>query len=294
MRPINEGVPKVVMLITDGESNDRQLTLMEADKIKKREFNIISIGVGNVNLDELLAVSSTENDFYYVENYNKILEIINSISRTTCLQPAEIETETSIKTRVEIDSYKYFKYQLNETLSSRSFTIELKQLTGDTKLFYSFETNNPKEDADNIKIPFDPSVKEENFYEDPVPIRRQRRNSNLNKINDFYEINKKSSSNSKYYQIDPKNKTIIYLSVKGYKNDNLFEVFIHNKVINTQSDKKNPPYSLIFYPILGAIIVVLSISLIVITFKYKKIMTNVNVIEEDESSIESEYKMNNL
>jgi hypothetical protein len=53
------------------------LTLAQAERIKRKEFNIISIGVGDVDLDELFEMSSTSDDQYYVENFDKILDIIN-------------------------------------------------------------------------------------------------------------------------------------------------------------------------------------------------------------------------
>ncbi len=53
------------------------MTLAQAERIKRKEFNIISIGVGDVDLDELFEMSSTSDDQYYVENFDKILDIIN-------------------------------------------------------------------------------------------------------------------------------------------------------------------------------------------------------------------------
>jgi hypothetical protein len=46
MRPLREGIPKVVLTITDGESDNPTLTKIQANKLKRREFNMISVGVG--------------------------------------------------------------------------------------------------------------------------------------------------------------------------------------------------------------------------------------------------------
>ena len=120
MRPLKEGIPKIVLVITDGASNDKIQTLAAADMIKKREFNIISIGVGNINKEELTAMSTTVNDFYFVDNFDKILSIIQEIARTTCQQPAEVEQETNFVNEVAKDSYKYFKYP---SVTEKNFTI---------------------------------------------------------------------------------------------------------------------------------------------------------------------------
>jgi uncharacterized protein YegL len=77
MRPILSGIPKVVIVITDGESTDPGSTLFEADRIKRREFSIISVGIGNaINLNELVAIASSPNDQYLVEDFDKLSIIL--------------------------------------------------------------------------------------------------------------------------------------------------------------------------------------------------------------------------
>jgi uncharacterized protein YegL len=76
MRPILSGIPKVVIVITDGESTDRNSTLYEADRIKRREFSIISVGIGQANFDELVAIASSPNDQYLVEDFDKLSIIL--------------------------------------------------------------------------------------------------------------------------------------------------------------------------------------------------------------------------
>jgi uncharacterized protein YegL len=46
MRPVSSGIPKVVMVITDGLSNNKTETLFQAQRIKNRGFSIISVGIG--------------------------------------------------------------------------------------------------------------------------------------------------------------------------------------------------------------------------------------------------------
>ena len=135
-------------MITDGMSSNPPQTLIEAQNIKDRKFNIISVGIGGANIQELTAIATSANDVYFVSNFNEVLEIITSLSRTTCLQSAEIPSKTEIVSRVERDTYKYFRLSLvnpNETLDE--FTFELQILKGLTDLFYSFENENPKSES---------------------------------------------------------------------------------------------------------------------------------------------------
>ena len=67
MRPERSGVPKIVIVLTDGESNDYTLTINEAKLIKNRGINIISIGVGNLKEQELIDMATSLNDVYKVK-----------------------------------------------------------------------------------------------------------------------------------------------------------------------------------------------------------------------------------
>ena len=68
MRPERSGVPKIVIVLTDGESNDYTSTINEAKLIKNRGINIISIGVGNLKEQELIDMATSLNDVYKVKN----------------------------------------------------------------------------------------------------------------------------------------------------------------------------------------------------------------------------------
>ena len=181
MRPITDGIPKIILTITDGKSNEPRETKLRADELKRREFNMISVGVGKTSITELLVLSSTANDQYYVNQFDNILKILNDITRKTCQQPIPIKEEKKISIRVEKDSYKYFKYSLTplNILNSTSYpdevTIELKEFTGSSDLFTSFEDQNPKSNDDYVDIK--PTNREENFYEDEL-IRLKRNSPN--------------------------------------------------------------------------------------------------------------------
>lgn len=80
MRPMESGTPKVVMVITDGLSTDPKSTLVEAARIKDRGIDIISVGIGkDINLDELVAIASSPNDQYFVDDFDKLYLIISGL-----------------------------------------------------------------------------------------------------------------------------------------------------------------------------------------------------------------------
>lgn len=213
MRPAKAAVPKVILTITDGYSNKPSDTKKQADLIKRREFNMISVGVGKgVKLTELLHLSSTPNDQYSVDDFDKINDIIYEISKTTCEQPAEVKLATNVSINIEKNSYKYFKFQVEKDSSTQTylarFTVEMNEIDGSSDLFYSFSDNNPKSESDYIKddTPFE---REENFIE----LRRQ--------------------SGTKYVQIENKDElATLYFSIKGLGQKNSVEVTIHNRTLS--------------------------------------------------------------
>jgi len=223
----DKGVPKIVIVITDGASNDYKQTIAQAKRIKDRGINIVSIGIGNLSEKELIDMASSPNDVYKVEDFDKVLLILTSISRTACLQPAVVTEEKEIKSTVEQNTYKYFKFSLEQKNPNSSlnqnltyfdkFTIELEIINGETNLFYSFTDENPKSDQDYIqnepqKEP-DMNFIEKNFLSKSV-------------ISD--------GSNKKYFQVKrPKNETLLYFGVKGYKEKNEFQIYVYNRTVNS-------------------------------------------------------------
>lgn len=86
MRKVFGGPPKVIVTITDGESSDPASTLIEIERIKRREFvNMISVGIGyEINMSELIALASTPDDQYYVNDFNALASILEGILIPKC------------------------------------------------------------------------------------------------------------------------------------------------------------------------------------------------------------------
>ncbi|CAF0961359.1 unnamed protein product [Brachionus calyciflorus] len=204
MRPIEEGIPKIVFVITDGVSNSRIETLAAAQAIKKRGYSIITAGVGNIDEEECKLMSSTPFDFEYVNNFNDLNDILFNIASKSVLQPAPVIALTSIKSTISKNQYKYFKYPLGNLTQ---FTIQLDQLSGNSALFYSFVNPNPKDDSDLIS---DSSS------------RRRRQTQTQAK---YYNVNK--LTNESY--------DTLYVSIKGYDTINSFEMIVHETIIQTQT-----------------------------------------------------------
>lgn len=239
MRPDQNGVPKVVLTITDGLSNIPSDTKTSANVLKKREFNLISVGIKDpqndprIFLEELLVLSSTADDQYYLEDFNKIKGIINEITRKTCQQPAKIQTQNKVSTKVKKDSYKYFKYSLNATntrnAAPKEITINLREISGSSEIFGSFDDPNPKSDDSFVKdIPI--PDKEENFYEDETLRKKRQANkkSMTETIQPSREVYTRAEKSQSITVQNPNGSGTLYLSVlgRGEGDDNQFDITI--------------------------------------------------------------------
>ena len=53
----NEGVPQVAIVVTDGQSNNHDLTVAEAVKVREKGIQVFSVGVDNADNTELVLMS---------------------------------------------------------------------------------------------------------------------------------------------------------------------------------------------------------------------------------------------
>lgn len=80
------GVPNVAVLITDGESNEReQDTIPEATRAKNRGIRIIAVGISDqVNEEELRAVATSSSDVLTATDFNTLVNSLDAILLVVC------------------------------------------------------------------------------------------------------------------------------------------------------------------------------------------------------------------
>lgn len=146
MRKMSEGVPKVILVLTDGGSNGAVKPGPVADLLRSKGIEIISVGVGsNINFEELQEIAS-KNRVILVDNFQQALNIFNDIILITAIQPAKISKTTS-KISIEKDSYKYFSYavDISNITENSQIRVSLNNIEGDVDLFASFTIQNPND-----------------------------------------------------------------------------------------------------------------------------------------------------
>lgn len=262
MRPLKKGVPKVVITITDGKSNNEESTKLQAAALKQREVNLISIGIGSAQLSELNDLSSRPSDQYFVEDFTKVMEIITDITRTNCRMPSEIRENVNVETTVKKDTYKYFHYPIplaaeEKDTYMRELTIELEEFSGSSDLFFSFDEENPKSDDEFLTIDED-SDEGVNFIDGPVMVEPVSVRSTLKEEQISCEAKPSEPKKTKFFQVTNLNNTPnLYVSVKGLQSRNAIKVNVHKGTARLDNGqmKKSMPWLMVIFGALATVFI---------------------------------------
>ena len=64
-------VPKVILVVTDGEATDKEKVIEETALLKEAGFLIYAVGVGDqINEDELINMATDKDSVYFTRNYD--------------------------------------------------------------------------------------------------------------------------------------------------------------------------------------------------------------------------------
>ena len=80
-----DGVPKVLVVLTDGQSQSPIETQLQAHKIHQTDIKVISIGIGSsVVKDELNTIATDRGHVFTVANFNALKDIAVELEKQTC------------------------------------------------------------------------------------------------------------------------------------------------------------------------------------------------------------------
>ena len=79
------GVPKFLVVMTDGISSKPRLTALEADALKKKGVHIMVVAVGpRISLRQVLAIASSPNDVVTVRSFSRLRRIVAITKERVC------------------------------------------------------------------------------------------------------------------------------------------------------------------------------------------------------------------
>jgi len=91
------GVPKILILLTDGTANEEESsTLTEANLTKAADIKLYTVGVTNaVDEDQLRVMASVPECFFFAPNFTLLSSIVQRIVENSCNETATLLTITT-------------------------------------------------------------------------------------------------------------------------------------------------------------------------------------------------------
>ncbi|XP_022080169.1 uncharacterized protein LOC110973572 [Acanthaster planci] len=142
-RPANQGLPRVAVVITDGQSQGPQAVAIPADRAREKGITLFAIGVtSSVNDDELNAIANKPSETYvfHVDNFQAIANIGVTLQGTTCNQATPI-TEPIINGTLDGEATQY----LQQAVPAEGVTLAIEASNGSVAMYVSITTPNPNE-----------------------------------------------------------------------------------------------------------------------------------------------------
>ena len=194
--------PKVAVLFNDNKSNeDLNLIRQAANELKSKNVQVYTIGIGNsYDIQQLKTIASDENNFLSVKSHESIYESISDILENVCTSYALMSFEKQESISMGENDYRYFRINFS-SLTFPFIEIELNELEGFTKVFYSFTNRNPT----------------------------QENSQSIYKKSKRYNNNSKSSATKVlFFEAPSMNLKSLYITVVGIEKVNKAEIIVRN------------------------------------------------------------------
>ena len=138
LRPEIDGVPRILIVLTDGEATD-DLSI-PAKKIRDENIVIYAIGVDRYDLAQLQEIASSESHVHILSTFSQLDKFISTLTSSTCYEPRPVSLNNTIITNVAKDAYQYFSYEVNK---SANLEINVVDLSGSTIVYVSRTNRHP-------------------------------------------------------------------------------------------------------------------------------------------------------
>ena len=132
------GIPRVLIVITDGQSHDP--VLIPARKLREKNIVIYAIGVGHYDMGQLLEVASSREHVYTLSTFFELETFLSTITAATCNEPQPV----NLRRRVEMSSPRAkFQYFVYKAKPKSMLEVRVKDLVGQTLMYVSRSNPHP-------------------------------------------------------------------------------------------------------------------------------------------------------
>lgn len=141
----DKSVPKIGILITDGQSNGNINVVDAAKSVQNHGVNLFGIGVGSgVSKREIrdIVTQPADTHYFFIDEFKDLTKFVDEISSRSCNEGAQVAQCESTTTTVDAGSFKYFRGEFKEG-NKNKVTIEVEDIRGQSHLFTSLTSKNP-------------------------------------------------------------------------------------------------------------------------------------------------------
>ncbi|CAF3908204.1 unnamed protein product [Rotaria sp. Silwood1] len=150
-RGLYEGVSRVVLVLTDGNSNCGTAVGIEStNMLHITKASVFAVGIGSaINNVELQTIATDKKYVMHVNNYLNLTTAINSITVQTCGIPAFVIPNVKVESEVPSNTYRYYQVDTRELLQRKTnneggfIEIIANVLQGKVEVYTSTTETNP-------------------------------------------------------------------------------------------------------------------------------------------------------
>ncbi|OMJ65924.1 hypothetical protein SteCoe_37419 [Stentor coeruleus] len=102
------GYGRIVIVITDGNSNNPSNTASAALEMRNAGITVYAIGVGAITYSELLNIAGTPNNVFTPDTYQDLVNILATVKKTACSTPGQSSVNIETKVNLVEKQYKFF------------------------------------------------------------------------------------------------------------------------------------------------------------------------------------------
>ena len=158
LRPAVDGIQRILIVLTDGKSEDS--VSIPAKNVKDEDIVIYAIGIDRYYLPNLQEIASSNSKVYTLSIFTDLKKFISTLMPSVCYEPHPVSLNETIFTNVTKDTYLYFTYEVSKT---SNLVVNVIDISGRT-LVYASRTNPHPYKYDN-DISMDISNEKHKFIE---------------------------------------------------------------------------------------------------------------------------------
>ncbi len=140
LRPEVDGVPRILIVLTDGRSGDS--VSIPAENVRNKNIVIYAIGIGGYNLRQLKEIASSDSHVHTLSSFTELDKFISTLTSSACYEPRSTSLNETIITDVAKDTYLYFSYKVKK---SSNLELNIIDVDGSTSVYGSRSNPHPYE-----------------------------------------------------------------------------------------------------------------------------------------------------